>query len=117
MISADIENAVSAEEIEILPIIHVVEISALGAGIHFIESNDSLGRHQRAVQVLFMKLIILAQPRRDDFLQVESHAGMVPDFGTERNRPCAAVALWQRPLSKCLPATGYASTKEKPQDS
>ena len=60
MVAADIENAVSAQKIEIRLIIHVVEIRALGAGIDLVETVDALGLNLRPVQVFLMQLVILA---------------------------------------------------------
>src|SRR6266404_1659034 len=73
MVSADIENAVAAQEIEIRRVIHVVEIRALGPGIDLVETDHALRLHQRAIQMLLVQLVILAQTRGDDLLQIKTH--------------------------------------------
>ena len=60
MVAADIENTVAAQEIEIRLIIHIVEISALSPGIDFIEADHALRRHQGAVQMPLVQLVIFA---------------------------------------------------------
>src|SRR6059058_266160 len=92
MIAPDIENRVAAEKIEIRLVIHVVEIRALGPGIDFVEPDDALRLHERAVQMLLVQLVILAQARGDDLLQIETHAAeSFRDLGGERN--CSRPAL------------------------
>jgi hypothetical protein len=75
MIPADVENAVAAQEVEIRGIIHVIKISALGAGIDFVEPNHALRGDECAVQMPLMELVILAQARGYDFLQIKRHDG------------------------------------------
>src|SRR6266702_8327865 len=74
MVSADIENAVAAQKIEIRNVIHVVEIRALGPGIDFVEADDALGRNEGAVQMPLVQFVIFTQSRCDDLFQVKSHA-------------------------------------------
>src|SRR5918996_5177092 len=73
MISTDVENAVAAQKIQIRLVIHVEEIGALGTGIDFVETDDALRCHERAVYVALVQLVILAQSRGDNLLQIESH--------------------------------------------
>ena len=54
MIAADVENGIAAEEIEVGIVIHVVEISAFRPGIDLVETNDPLGRDQRAIDMTMM---------------------------------------------------------------
>ena len=85
MVPANIENAVATEKIEIRLVVHVVEIRALGPGIDFIESDDALRRHERAIDVPLVQLVILAQPRGHDFLQVKGHGNCVGDLPQNAN--------------------------------
>src|SRR4029453_18807656 len=73
MTSSDVENAVTAQKIQIRLIIHVEEIGALGAGIDFVETDDALRCHERAVYVPLMQFVVFAKTRRDNLLQIESH--------------------------------------------
>ena len=68
MITPNIENAVTAQKIEIRLVIHVVEVRALCPRIDFVEPDHALRGHERAVHMPFMQLIILTQSRGDDFL-------------------------------------------------
>src|SRR2546421_2780284 len=86
MVSADVENAVAAQKIEIRLVIHVVEICALSPGIDLVETDDALRLRQRPVQMLLVEFVILAQPRGNDFLQIESHqAERFRDLSLEGN--------------------------------
>ena len=69
VISTDVENAVAAQKIEIRLVIHVVEIRAFGAGIDFVETDDALRRHERAVYVPLVQLVVFSKPRGDNLLQ------------------------------------------------
>ena len=68
MISSDIENAVTAQKIQIRLVIHVIQVRALSAGIDLVEPDYALCSHERAVHMSLMKLIIFAQSRSDNFL-------------------------------------------------
>src|SRR5215813_12975237 len=68
-----IENTVAAQKIEIRLVIHVVEIRALSTRIHFVEPDNALRCYQRAVYVPVVQFVILAETRRDNLLQIESH--------------------------------------------
>src|SRR5437867_10858956 len=92
MVPPNIENAVAAQEIEIGGVIHVIQVRALRPRIDFIEADHALRRHQYAVNVSLVQLIILAQPRRDDFLQVKRHGGTLYDLRLKRNRNAPVMA-------------------------
>ncbi len=85
MVATDVENRVAAQEIEVIPIIHVVEISPLRPGINAIEPDHALRRHQCAIQVPLMQIIIFAQTRGDDLLQLKSHGNAVGELTLESN--------------------------------
>src|SRR6266850_4616022 len=73
VISTDVENAVAAQKIQIRMVIHVEEICAFGARIDFVETDDALRRHERAVYVPLMQFVVFAKTRGDNLLQIESH--------------------------------------------
>ena len=92
MIPPDIENTVATQEVEIRRIIHIIEISALGPRVDPVEPDHALRGHERAVQVALVQLVILSKPRRDDFLQVESHG--------QCSAICARNATLRLPIAK-----------------
>src|SRR5204863_10168871 len=73
VISTNVENTIAAQKIQIRLIIHVEKICALGTGIDFVETDDALRSHERAVYVPLVQLIIFAETRGDNLLQIESH--------------------------------------------
>jgi hypothetical protein len=85
MIAADVKDAVAAQEIQIRLVIHIVEIRALRPGVDLVETDDALGRDERAVNVPFVQLVVFAEARGDDFLQIKSHGEIVRDVSTQRN--------------------------------
>ena len=73
MIAADVENAEAGEEIEVVLPVHVVEIGALRAGVDDVETDGALDLDQRAVQVVVVQLVVFAEPRGDQILDIERH--------------------------------------------
>src|SRR3954463_12412182 len=73
VISTNVENAITTQKVQIWLIIHIEEICALGTGIDFVETDDALRCHERAVYVPLVQLIIFAETRGDNLLQIESH--------------------------------------------
>ena len=73
MAAPDIEDAVAAQEIEVILFVEIVEVSALRAGIDVIESDDPLDFDERRIEVLFVELIIFAQVGGDEALEIERH--------------------------------------------
>src|SRR5881394_3678235 len=73
MIATDVENAVAAQKIQIRLVIHVEEIRALSPRIDFVETDDALRCHKRAVYVPLVQFVIFAKTRGDNLLQIESH--------------------------------------------
>ena len=74
MIPADVVNTVAAQEIEILRVIHVVEISAFRSGIDLVETDHALRRDQGAIEVALVQVVVLAQASGHDLFQFKSHA-------------------------------------------
>src|SRR5215475_9577101 len=93
VISTDIENAIAAQEIEIRLIIHVVEISALGTRIDFVETNDALRCHKRAVYVPLVQFVIFAKTRGDNLLQIESHEDQNFSDSPSKRKSCSHFAV------------------------
>src|SRR5882724_12465649 len=73
VVSTDVEDAVAAQKIQIRLVIHVVEICAFGARIDFVETDDALRGHQRAVYMPVVQFVIFAKTRGDNLLKIESH--------------------------------------------
>src|SRR5437764_14109497 len=70
VIASDVEYAVAAQKIEIRLVIHVVEISALGTRIDFVETDHALRRHERAVYMPVVQFVVFAKTRGDNLLQI-----------------------------------------------
>ena len=47
-------------------------------------AGEPLRRDERPVEMAFVELVVLAQPRRDDFFQVKSHGAMFCDLRPKR---------------------------------
>lgn len=71
MITADVENAVAAEEVEVVLAVKIVEVSAFCAGIDFIEADRALNFYERAIDVLIVKLVVLAKSGEDRVFEVK----------------------------------------------
>ena len=86
MVPANVENRITAQEIQVGVIIHVVEISAFSPGIDLVETNDALGRDQGAIDMSMMQLVIFAEPCCNDFFQVKRHSRTFSDLGVKSKR-------------------------------
>ena len=71
MITADVENAVAAEEVEVVIAVEIVKVSAFCAGIDFIESDRALNFYERAIDVLVVEVVVLAQSGEDRVFEVK----------------------------------------------
>jgi len=71
MITADVENAVAAEEVEVVLAVKIVEVRAFCAGIDFIETDGALNLYESTIDVLIVKLVVLAQSGEDRVFEVE----------------------------------------------
>src|SRR6478672_4706162 len=110
MIATDVENAVAAQKIQIRLAIHVVQICALGARIDFVETDDALRCHERAVYVPLVQLVVFAKTRGDNLLQIESHEEENLSDSPSERKSCS------RLLCEAL-AAPRATIKKKLQDS
>ena len=71
MVAADVEDAVAAEEVEVVLAVEVVEVGALGPGVDLVEADGALDLHKGPVHVLVMQIVVLAQAREDGVFEVE----------------------------------------------
>src|SRR5439155_6757917 len=78
---ANLENRITAQEIQVGFVIHIVEIRAFSPSIDLVETNDTLGRDQGAIDMSMMQLLIFAEPRCNDFFQVKRHSWTFSDLG------------------------------------
>ena len=76
MITADIEDAVAAEEVEVVLAVEVVEVGAFTAGVDLVKADGALDLHERAVHVLVVQIVVLAQPGEDRVFEVEFGHGL-----------------------------------------
>src|SRR2546421_7448983 len=86
MVPANVENRITAQEIQVGVVIHIVEIGAFSPGVDLVETNDTLGRDQGAVDMSMMQLVIFAEPRGNDFFQVKRHSRTFSDLGGKSKR-------------------------------
>ncbi len=61
MVAADVEDAVAAEEVEVVVAVAVEEVGALRASVDLIESNDPLHFDQRRIQVPLVQRVVFAE--------------------------------------------------------
>jgi hypothetical protein len=93
VISTDVENAVAAQKIQIRLVIHVIEIGALAPRIDFVETDDALRCHERAVYVSLVQFVVFAKTRSDDLLQIESHEEQNFSDSRSKRKSCSRFAV------------------------
>ena len=71
MVATDVEDAVAAEEVEVVLAVKIVEVSAFCAGIDLIESDRTLNFYERAIDVLVVEVVVLAQSGEDRVFEVK----------------------------------------------
>jgi hypothetical protein len=71
MITADVENAVAAEEVEVVLAVEVVEVGAFRAGIDFIKADGALNLYESTIDVLIVKLVVLPQTSENSVFEIE----------------------------------------------
>src|SRR5438874_3517476 len=89
VISADVENAVAAQKIQIRLVIHVEEIRALGPRIDFVETDDALCCHERSVYVPLVQFVVFAKTRGDNLFQIESHEEQNLSDSRSKRKSCS----------------------------
>src|SRR6478736_1192051 len=80
-------------KIQIRLVIHVVEICALGPRIDFVETDDALRCHERAVYVPLVQLVVFAKTRGDNLLQIESHEEQNFSDSPSERKSCSRFAM------------------------
>src|SRR6266542_2571080 len=90
MIPPDVEHAVTAQEIQVRLIIHVVQVRAFRSRVDLVEPDHSLRLHQRRVYMSLVELIIFTQSGCDNFFQIKSHPMTFCDLRSKRK--CSAMS-------------------------
>ena len=54
MITADVENAVAAEEVEVVLSVEIVEVGTFRTGIDFIKADGTLNLYESTIDVLIV---------------------------------------------------------------
>ncbi len=73
MVAPDIEDAVAAEEIEVLLAVEVIEVSAAGVRVNFVKPDGPLDGDQGAIDVALVQVVVLPEPFGDERLDVDGH--------------------------------------------
>jgi len=60
MVATDVEDAVAAEEVEVVLAVEIVEVSAFCAGIDFIEADRTLNLYESTIDVLVVEVVVLS---------------------------------------------------------
>ncbi len=71
VVATDVEDAVAAEEVEVVLAVQVVEVGALGPGVDLVEADGALDLHEGPVHVLVVQVVVFAQPGEDGVFEVE----------------------------------------------
>lgn len=76
MIATNVEDAVAAEEVEVVLAVEIVEVCTFCAGINFIEADRALNFDERTIHVLIVKVVVLPEPGEDRVFEIEfGHRG------------------------------------------
>ena len=73
VVAANVEDAEAGEEIEVVLPVHVVEVRALSAGVDDVKTDGALDLDQRAIEMAVVELVVLAQARGDEVLDIKRH--------------------------------------------
>ena len=90
MITADVENAVAAEEVEVVLAVEVVEVSAFGPSINFIEPNGALNLDESTIDEFIVQVVVLPESGEDRVFEIERGHGLF-DSGKQRYRKQGAI--------------------------
>jgi len=71
MVATDVEDAVAAEEVEVVLAVEIVEVSAICAGIDLIKADGALNLYESTIDVLIVQLVVLAQSGEDRVFEVK----------------------------------------------
>ena len=76
VIATNVEDAVAAEEVEVVLTVEIVEVGTFCAGINFIEADRALNFHEGTIDVLVVEVVVLPEPGEDRVFEVEfGHRG------------------------------------------
>jgi hypothetical protein len=75
MVATDVEDAVAAEEVEVVLAVKIVEVSAFCAGIDFIKADRSLNFDECTIDVLVVEVVVLPESGEDRVFEVEFRHG------------------------------------------
>src|SRR5882762_8052850 len=98
-------------KIQIRMVIHVEEICAFGARIDFVETDDALRRHERAVYVPLMQFVVFAKTRGDNLLQIESHEEEILSDSRSKRKSCSHAPVTHQCRFSCKWHRGVATKK------
>ena len=71
MIATNVENAVAAEEVEVVLAVEIVEVGTFCAGIDFIKADRSLNFDERTIDVLIVEVVVLPESGEDRVFEIE----------------------------------------------
>ena len=90
MVATDIEDAVAAKEVEVVLPVEVVEVSAFGPSINFIEPNGALNLDESTIDEFIVQVVVLAESGEDRVFEIERGHGLF-DSGKQRYRKQGAI--------------------------
>src|SRR5215475_13566821 len=89
VVAPKIENTITPQKIEIRLVIHVVEIRPLSTRINFVEADDALRCHQRAVYMPLVQFVVFAQTRGDNLFKIERHEEQNLSDSCSKRKSCS----------------------------
>jgi hypothetical protein len=90
MVATDIEDAVAAKEVEVVLPVEVVEVSAFGPSINFIEPDGALNLDESTIDEFIVQIVVFAQTGQDGVFEIECGHGLF-DSGKQRYRKQGAI--------------------------
>lgn len=71
MITADVENAVAAEEVEVVLAVEIVEVGTFCTGIDFIKADGALNLYESTIDVPIVEIVVLPQTSENCVFKIE----------------------------------------------
>ena len=71
VVAADIEDAVTAKEVEVVLAVEIVEVGTFCAGINFIKADRALNIHEGTIDVLVVEVVVLPESGEDGVFEIE----------------------------------------------
>ena len=75
VITTNVEDAVAAEEVEVVLAVEIVEVGAFSAGIDFIKADGALNLYESTIDVLIVKLVVFPQTSKNCVFEIEFRHG------------------------------------------